>query len=63
MLIAVNKLPEKYRTILVMRYFNDYSEEETAKIIGIPKGTVKSRLSKAKKIIREVIECEECNDR
>lgn len=63
LLIAVNKLPEKYRTILIMRYFNDYSEEETAKIVGIPKGTVKSRLSKAKKIIREVIECEECNDR
>ena len=59
LLSAVNRLPEKYRTILVMRYFNDYSEEDTAKLVGIPKGTVKSRLNKAKKLIREVMEGEE----
>jgi RNA polymerase sigma-70 factor (ECF subfamily) len=58
LLAAVNKLPEKYRTVLVLRYFNDYSEEDTAKLMGIPKGTVKSRLNKAKKLIREVMEFE-----
>ena len=55
---AVRKLPEKYRVVVVLRYFNDYSEESAAQILGIPVGTVKSRLHKAKKLIREVMENE-----
>ena len=55
---AVKKLPEKYRVVVALRYFNDYSEESTAQMLGIPVGTVKSRLHKAKKLIREVMENE-----
>ena len=51
---TINNLPEKYRIVVVLRFFNDYSEERVAKMLGIPRGTVKSRLNKAKKLIREV---------
>ena len=54
----MKKLPEKYRVVVALRYFNDYSEESTAQMLGIPVGTVKSRLHKAKKLIREVMENE-----
>ncbi|MGN0604951.1 MAG: RNA polymerase sigma factor [Oscillospiraceae bacterium] len=52
----IKELPEKYRTVISLRYFNDYSEKDTAKILKIPVGTVKSRLNKAKEIIRRRFE-------
>lgn len=59
LLKTVKHLPEKYRTVVVLRYFNDYSEKETAEILGIPTGTVKSRLNAAKTLIRKGMEHEE----
>ncbi|MFI5397056.1 MAG: RNA polymerase sigma factor [Candidatus Binatia bacterium] len=44
-LLAV--LPEPQREVLILRYFHDLSEEESARILGCPKGTVKSRLHNA----------------
>ena len=49
---AVDELDEKHRIVIVLHYFSDYAVEELASIIGIPQGTVKSRLHKARKIIR-----------
>lgn len=56
LLETVNRLPEKYRTVLVLRYFSDCSEKETSRILGMPEGTVKSRLSRAKEMIRKEME-------
>lgn len=52
LLEIIGQLPEKYRIVLSLRYFNDYSEKDVAKILNIPVGTVKSRLNKAKQLIR-----------
>jgi len=41
------ELPEAQREVIVLRYFHDFSEEQTADILGCPKGTVKSRLHHA----------------
>lgn len=49
------KLPLKYNMIISLFYFKDYSEKEVASILNIPIGTVKSRLHKAKKILKELI--------
>lgn len=54
----ISELPEKYKIVISLRYFNDYSEKETAMILKIPTGTVKSRLNKAKEIIRRRFEDE-----
>lgn len=50
---AVKKLPEKLRTTIVLYYFQDLQMEQVAKTLGIPVGTVKSRLTKAKKMLKE----------
>lgn len=41
------ELPEPQREVIVLRYYHDFSEEQTAEILGCPKGTVKSRLHHA----------------
>lgn len=47
LLAAVNALPDKDRQVLVCRYFLDLSEAETARVLGWPIGSVKSRASRA----------------
>ena len=46
-------LPEKYKLVILMCYMEEMSMEEIARALQIPKGTVKSRLNKAKKILKE----------
>jgi DNA-directed RNA polymerase specialized sigma24 family protein len=44
---ALDSLTVQQRTVLVLRYFDDRSEAETAKILGISVGTVKSTASRS----------------
>jgi len=46
-LIAIRALPDRQREALVLRYYLDMSEEETARAMGISRGTVKSATSRA----------------
>jgi RNA polymerase sigma factor (sigma-70 family) len=47
LLSLVNELSDEDRLVIASRYFLELSGEETADAIGIPEGTVKSRLSRA----------------
>jgi RNA polymerase sigma factor (sigma-70 family) len=47
LLAAINELGEGDREVIAARYFLDLSEAETANVLGVPRGTVKSRLSRA----------------
>jgi len=47
LLAALRTLGDDDREILGARYFLDLSEAETAEALGIPRGTVKSRTSRA----------------
>lgn len=49
---SLNQLQEKYRRILLMRYFEDLSYQEIAEILQLNEGTVKSRLNKAKELLK-----------
>ena len=53
---AVRGLPEKLRVTVVLYYFRDMDTAGTAEVLGVPQGTVKSRLSKARKLLKEVLE-------
>ena len=56
LLAAVNGLREEERLVIACRYFLELSEEETAAALGVPRGTVKSRLSRALSRLRARLE-------
>jgi RNA polymerase sigma-70 factor (sigma-E family) len=47
LLAALASLPKRQREVVVLRYWEDYSEAQTAQILGCSVGTVKSQASKA----------------
>ncbi|MEP6492508.1 MAG: sigma-70 family RNA polymerase sigma factor [bacterium] len=53
---AVARLGEKHRAVVVLRLFQDCSTRETAEILGVPEGTVLSRLSRAMKELEARLE-------
>lgn len=55
---AIEKLPEKYRLTVVLYYFREMDVAATAQVLGVPEGTVKSRLSKARQLLKEVLQNE-----
>jgi RNA polymerase sigma-70 factor (sigma-E family) len=46
LLDALRRLPVEQRQVLVLRFFEQLSEAETARALGVPEGTVKSRSSR-----------------
>lgn len=52
LLEMVNALSEEDREVIASRYFLELSGQETAAVLGIPEGTVKSRLSRALERLR-----------
>ena len=44
---AIQKMEPKFRSVIVLRLMDGYSTRETAEILGIPEGTVLSRLARA----------------
>jgi RNA polymerase sigma-70 factor (ECF subfamily) len=50
---AVMNLPERYRTVVVMRHLHGMSIEEIAEITKLPSGTVKTHLFRAREMLRE----------
>ena len=52
---AIDALPEKIRLTVILFYFRDMDVNQTAQMLGIPQGTVKSRLNKARKLLKEVL--------
>lgn len=49
---AVAGLDEKYKTIIILKYFHDLTITEIAEVLGCPLGTVKTNLHKALKELR-----------
>jgi RNA polymerase sigma-70 factor (ECF subfamily) len=56
LLEAVCGLTDQLRDVVACRYLLDLSEQETAETLGIPAGTVKSRLHRALRMLREVLD-------
>ncbi len=53
---AVKELPEKYRTAFLLRDVQEMPYEEVAKALGVPLGTVKSRVNRARLILRDKLQ-------
>ena len=50
---AVDALPEPFQSILVLREYGDLSYEQLSEVLGVPKGTVESRLFRARLRMRD----------
>ena len=59
----LSALPHDFREVLVLRELEDLSYSEIAKIVGIPVGTVMSRLARARALLRENWHVAEKGDR
>ena len=50
---AVMSLPEKYRTVLDLFYYEELSVREIGEVLGLSQSAVTTRLSRARKLLRE----------
>jgi RNA polymerase sigma-70 factor, ECF subfamily len=50
---AIASLPEKYRAALVLCDLEEKSYEEISEVLGLPTGTVKSRINRARNLLKE----------
>lgn len=55
-LAAIDQLPEEQKSLLLLVGVEDFSYDEAARILGLPMGTVMSRLSRARKKLRSIVE-------
>jgi RNA polymerase sigma-70 factor (ECF subfamily) len=53
---AIDALPDTFRTVLVARVLEEMSIEETSELLGIRSETVKTRLHRARHLLREELE-------
>ena len=51
----ITQLPEKYRAPLVLRYFDELSCAEIAEVLGMPEGTVKTQIHRARKALGKLL--------
>ena len=56
-LAAVDDLKDEYRIVVILRDFEDMSYAQIAKVLGAPEGTVKSRLCRARMMLRDKLVC------
>ena len=55
-LAALDQLPEEQKSLLLLIGVEDFSYEEAARVVGVPIGTVMSRLSRARQRLRSIVE-------
>lgn len=55
---AIDDLPEPFRMVFVMRDVEDMSTEDTANFLGLPPATVKTRLHRARRQLRQALDAQ-----
>ncbi|MDU4892366.1 MAG: sigma-70 family RNA polymerase sigma factor [Clostridium sp.] len=59
---AVDLLKDNYKTIIIMKYFNDMKIKEISEVMNIPENTVKTYLNRAKTSLRDILKEGYLND-
>ena len=52
---AMEKLSDEYKEVTILYYYDEFSIKEISKILNIPKGTVKSRLARARQTLSKLL--------
>ncbi|MBU5312614.1 sigma-70 family RNA polymerase sigma factor [Tissierella carlieri] len=53
---AISKLKDKHKLPLILYYYRSLSYKEIAEILGVPEGTIKSRINTAKTKLKDILE-------
>lgn len=53
---CVQKLPEKYRIVIHLYYYEDYSQKEIAKLLGKKENTIASQLARGRELLKKQIQ-------
>jgi RNA polymerase sigma-70 factor (ECF subfamily) len=53
---AISSLPEKYRTVVILRDIEGKSYEEISEVLGLSDGTVKSRINRARNLLKDKLQ-------
>lgn len=56
---AVEELPEPYRTVIILHYFNRLSYQEISESLEVPTGTVGTQIHRAKRLLRQALTAQE----
>ncbi len=59
---SLAQVPERYRSVLVLHYLEDYSVAQISKAFGLSQSAVKMRLSRGREILKNIIEKEDNRD-
>ena len=54
-LAAVNELPDNYRTVIYLHYYEGYQASEIGKILGVPTATIHTRLARGRARLKELL--------
>lgn len=50
---ALNSLPEKYKTALILRYYQDFTVKQIASVMDCPEGTVKTTIFRGLALLKK----------
>lgn len=53
---AISQLPEAYRTVLLLRDIEGLETDETARLLGVTTGVIKTRLHRARQAVRKLLD-------
>lgn len=59
---AIDNLKETYKTVIILKYFNDKTIEDIAYTMDIPSNTVKSHLRRAKEVLSKILKEDYLNE-
>lgn len=52
---GLNSIDEEYKEVIILKYYSGYSQKEIAGILNIPLGTVKTKLFRGLRVLRDVL--------
>lgn len=55
MLSAIHRLPADFRDVILLHYYQGYGISEISEMLGVPEGTISSRLSRGRKKLEEIL--------
>lgn len=60
---AINTLPDKYKSVVILRYLHDMSLQEISDVLGMPVTTIKTRVHRGREYLRKKLEPEFSSDK